>query len=262
MSILMSEPCRIAEQQIQTIAAPFFTMSGLSFFSYARDLNHSRSFSLQTDNELYYAWHEAKSPYCSNVIANGVYDSKKIQNDNLQALSKQLNYNSSIHIFKKHNSFSEIITFAASDPSINVLEFYINNLQLINKFILHFKDEAGSIINEAMNAPVSIPACMDYANFTKQDSLAKADSNNDFAIQQYHFDDKLSLKLSAREKQCLSLYIRGKPTSQIADIMNIKKVTADTHMKNIKTKFKCDSKSDLFEKLWDLGILSGTTLFD
>lgn len=251
----LSQPCLLATHKISKIAAPLFKATGLNFFSYARDFDTNKSFSLQTDIEMYLAWYDTKSPYCSSVIPNGIYTAESIQNAQLQSRAKELNYSNTIHIFRKNADYSEIITFAAPSNSMNVMQFYVNNMGLFNRFLMYFKDKATDLIAEATRDPIIVPDFMLQPTNPFIANLDRATFDEETRVSTFYFEDDFGVKLSKRELECLNYYIKGLSTSQIATLMNVKKITADTFMKNVKHKFNCGSKTELFEKLWNLGII-------
>ncbi len=69
-------------------------------------------------------------------------------------------------------------------------------------------------------------------------------------------DDHPGIQLTPRQKECLFYILRGKTTKSIAAKLNLSAKTIETHIDNIKTKFKCHSKSALIEKAIDLGFLN------
>ncbi|MBS0286160.1 MAG: helix-turn-helix domain-containing protein [Proteobacteria bacterium] len=257
-----SQTCLLAQSKMQKIAAPLFDATGLNFFSYARDFDGNKSISLQTDNNLYHAWFESKSPYCSHLTPDGVYASNSIQNQPLQHQAKMLNYGNGIHIFKRLKTYTEVITLAAPTNSVNMLEFYVNNIDLVNRFILFFKESAVTLIKGAMNDPILVPNDMIAKTPIIKDTIPDIQElRENFSIKKYYFDDNVEIKLSKRELECLSYYIKGLSSSQISNIMNVKKVTTDTFLRNIKMKFNSSSRSELFEKFWQLGILTANGIF-
>lgn len=260
---LSTPVCSKAASNMRKIAAPLFAGTEINFFSYARDFERNKSISLQTDNSLFHAWFEANNPYCSAVTPEGVYTFDQVQNADLQQSARTLQYGNGIQIFKRHNAFTEIFTFASPNETNTVLQFYSNHREIINKFIYYFKDKAAHLIERAMQDPFIVPENMlAISNNQAVPSIDTESLKNVFDTRHYYFDDNVAIKLSKRELQCLNLYLKGLSTSQIATLMSVKKVTADTFMRNVKHKFNCSSKPELFEKLWNYKVLNTNGLFD
>ncbi|MGE3319388.1 MAG: helix-turn-helix transcriptional regulator [Candidatus Berkiella sp.] len=258
-NIPSESPCLRATSAIQKIAMPFFKETGFSFFSYARDFDTDKSFSLQTNPDLLLAWFENKNRYCSGTVDNNIYEWSDTQNQTLKEETKILGYENGISIFRRHETYTEIFGLSCPINTMKPLQFYANKQNYINKFFLYFKEQAAKIIEKAASEPLVLPEYMISPKSIKANALAE----DIFSIKKYYFDDKYDgVRISNREKICLSHYLRGKSTSEIAVIMNVKKVTVDTYMKNIKTKFNCNSRSKLFEIFWDLGIFQTEGLFN
>lgn len=254
--------CLSSTSAIKKIAQPFFDATGFSFFSYARDFNIDKSFSLQTNPDLLLAWFENKNRYCSGTVEHDVYEWSDTQNQNLKEETRILGYENGLSIFKRHETYTEIFGLSCPINTIKPLKFYANNHSYINKFFYYFKEQAAKIIETAISDPLVLPEYMVSPQRLSCEQNEIHLFNDDFSIKKYFFDDKYNgVRISKREKICLSHYLRGKSTSEIAEIMNVKKVTVDTYMKNIKTKFNCNSRSRLFEIFWDLGIFQSNGLF-
>ncbi len=250
-----------ATKAIQKIATPFFDATGFNFFSYARDFDTNKSFSLQTNPDLFCAWFETKSPYCSETIEDGVYLWSDIQNDKLVEHTKVIGHDNGIFIFKRHESYSEIFGLSsAKESALNHMQFYANNTSLINKFFLYFKDQAAKLIKSSILDPMVLPEyMMSTPKVVKQNHAQLHDS---FNIKKYYFNDKFDgIRLSSREIETLTYYLQGKSTSEIANILNLKKVTVDTYMRNVKFKFNCTTRSQLYETLWKLDIFKTSGVF-
>lgn len=260
-----SNICLTAAKHVQKITKPFFEATGFNFFSYARDFNSNKSFSLQTNNDLFLASYETKSAHCSAHVADGVYLWSDIQNNALVEEIKAIGHDNGIFIFKHHSTFSEIYALSAPKNSFNHLQFYVNNKDLVNKFFLYFKEQAAKSIKQAMEDPITIPDYMSSRPIKNANECTRdLSSLNDFlAIKRFHFSDDFDgIKLSRREIECLSHYLKGKATSDIANMLSLKKVTIDTFMRNIKKKFNCQTRSQLYETFWKLDIFKTNGVFN
>lgn len=72
----------------------------------------------------------------------------------------------------------------------------------------------------------------------------------------YHIEDSYpDIPLTERESECLFFVLRGKITKEIAKILKISPRTVETYFDNIKTKLRCDNKSQVIEKSISLGYM-------
>ncbi len=260
-----SNICLTATKSVQKVAKPFFEATGFNFFSYARDFNGNRSFSIQTNNDLFLASFENKSAYCSAHVADGVYVWNDIQNDGLIDDIRAIGHDNGIFIFKRHSAFSEIFALSTPKHAFNHLQFYANNKELINKFFFYFKEQAAKTIKQAMEEPLVLPDYMTSRPIKNANQYNQNLStlNDALTIKRFYFNDDFDgIKLSKREIECLGHYLKGKTASDIATILNLKKVTIDTFMRNIKKKFNCQTRSQLYEIFWKLEIFKTNGVFN
>ncbi len=57
--------------------------------------------------------------------------------------------------------------------------------------------------------------------------------------------------LTSRESECLFYLLRGKTSKEIAKKLTVSPKTVDFHIENIKNKWDCHSRSDLFDKAYE-----------
>jgi DNA-binding CsgD family transcriptional regulator len=60
--------------------------------------------------------------------------------------------------------------------------------------------------------------------------------------------------LSDREIDCLKLLIQGHTSKTISKELEISKRTVETYIENIKNKLSCDSKSEIIDRVFKLGL--------
>lgn len=63
-------------------------------------------------------------------------------------------------------------------------------------------------------------------------------------------------KLSVREMECFYHFLKGKTLKEIAAILNLSKRTIESYYENIKSKFGCDTKTELIIEAVRQGYLS------
>ncbi len=62
-----------------------------------------------------------------------------------------------------------------------------------------------------------------------------------------------SKTLTSRESQCLFYILRGRSAKEIASLLNISDKTVNFHVENIKKKWNCRTRSDIFDVAYDYG---------
>ncbi len=75
----------------------------------------------------------------------------------------------------------------------------------------------------------------------------------------FEFNSQIqSYALTPRESECLFHLLRGRTTKTIARILSVSPCTIAFHLKNLKSKFNCHSKSRLISKAIEKGFLEKT----
>lgn len=73
----------------------------------------------------------------------------------------------------------------------------------------------------------------------------------------YVLGDNLKIQdLSTRQSECLFLLLRGRSAKAIANMLNISQRTVESHIEEVKIKFKCHNKQQLIEKSINEGYLN------
>ena len=80
-------------------------------------------------------------------------------------------------------------------------------------------------------------------------------------LKYYEFTDEYSHKicLSKREAECLYYTLKGRTAMEIGDILMISPKTVESYIAAAKNKLGCDTRAELFDKAYALGI---STLFN
>jgi DNA-binding CsgD family transcriptional regulator len=252
---------------VRALASNLFKSTGLNYFFYERIYNQNSFFFLNTDLHFFSRWFNIKlndkTPLLSESITDGVYLWSNTENKQFLQVMHALNYSNGITIIKNHDSYLEAFGFAAPIAHQHIMSLYLNKMELLNKFVLYFKDQASQLIAKARQQLIILPDYMKHPNQDKENSILYNELTNSMAIKKYNFNDKYNdINLSKRELQCLSLYLKRNTTTQIAHVLNLQKSAVDNYIYRVKKKFHCNSSSDLINLFWDLGILKSNGWFD
>ncbi len=151
------------------------------------------------------------------------------------------NINHLFTIVQVGNKNKEYFHFAteANLPSIN--NRYLQNLDVLNRFILYFKDKISSHKSLAKSHDYKFSISDQKANFyTQTESVALDPSNlmQEFSLTRIAFNDQGDY-LTHREFECLHWLSLAKTIDQIALLLNITTRTVNAHIANIKEKTGC-----------------------
>lgn len=164
-------------------------------------------------------------------------------------------------ISKKNQENWEFYHFGGPRNFVALPGFYLSNIDLLEKFILHFQEKAQKLIiqankqriyhsiNRAPNLTEKKGVALPLATFSQQTSLRK------------QFLEQLSTKrfplvacdqkiiLTKREMDCLRELFKGYPAREIGQRLCVSSRTVETHIVHIKDKLQCDTKTQLIDKL-------------
>jgi DNA-binding CsgD family transcriptional regulator len=171
--------------------------------------------------------------------------------------SKFFDINNGVTIIKHNSSYYDMYNFATSANNSGVINFYLNNFDLLENFILYYKEKAGKLIDISSKNKLILPV--------RPDNIAK---NIDAEISNYYLHTnifskiqqlnicKSNFKISHREQQTLFYLLRGKTAKEIGCILNISPKTVEYYIENLKNKFNCHSRSELISKGIENGCLN------
>jgi len=175
----------------------------------------------------------------------------------------KLYYNTghSITISQPQADGCEFFLFSAKVVDKKSIPFLAKNLDILYHFILYFKDRAAKLLKRAQNATIRdvdiIQAVRSADLILSEQALCDkmlANKEKFFKstrIYKYTFEsgEQKGIKLSDREIDCIIHLLNNKTGKQTAKEMRISPRTVEHYLDNIRTKFDCNTKSDLFVKL-------------
>jgi len=146
-----------------------------------------------------------------------------------------------ISLIKKDSMCVEIYHFGADRNNTRASEFYLNNLDFLKRFISHFLCSSSDILKEISSYPLKglfLPFLLPKDIGTSLNT--KMPEQFDPVTQRV-----LSISLSRREKECLSLLSKGKRGKEIAYCLGISTRTVECYFYTLKRKFGAHTLSEL-----------------
>lgn len=234
---------------IKTICAPFCEYLDISLFGYFR-INSDGMFGAlsnypenldyfsQENMHLNYPYliHPSllRSGYVFTSIGGNAQDSEKL-------FERFQMYHLLINI-KHLGQDLEGFVFASKGRSTECTMALYPKLEMMNKFIKHFKREAKSLLGKMMRDGINLKAAKGKAFFQVDPKLPL--SNTDPEALKFL---KALAPLSAREHQCLELFKQGNSAQSTAAILGLSQRTVEHYFDNIKNKLGCKSKWELLD---------------
>jgi len=154
-------------------------------------------------------------------------------------------------IIQYHSSYYEVYGFATNSYYPAIYEYYINYLDDLKKFILHFKDKAFSILQQYDAMPIS---------WNLNEEINSYEQVNRREIDTIHsqISDKIDINkvvlpgrdrfvLSRREYEVLLLLGKGLTMKEAARILVLSPRTIESYVNDAKLKLGVYSKRELID---------------
>ncbi len=170
------------------------------------------------------------------------------------------NIDNGITIIEKQMDSCDFYYFGTTKNNAKIINFYLNNIDLLKRFILYFKDRANSIIKQADKDRIVLPDHFDQresasSNESCIQELFKREFLKETAIKTLKLTGELKGEvLTNKQLNCIINLMEGKTAKEIAKTLDISHRTVEGHVTKLKTRFNCRTKNDLLSKLLKNGL--------
>lgn len=194
-------------------------------------------------NKSYKVQIAAASPTCNYQLKTGFYLIDNLNcNDPLRQEMQQgrklyFSYYHNLVFMRSTGEYVEGFDFGTNNKNSAINEWYLSNIDVLEKFMQYFKARVSNILNDSDKYCFHSPDLIEpsgnkvYRNI-EQGLIRDQDVLKTKVEVQYE-------KLTAREKECLYWLFCGKTAPEIALILNISKRTVEKFISNLKEKFNC-----------------------
>lgn len=146
--------------------------------------------------------------------------------------------------------------FANNQESKSINQTYLANLDLLNLFILHFKEtlRTASHLREAYHFTYGLDEnAANYLLSPSEDEFFRHHNRTNF-LHQLQASPNLQRQIllphmTGREHDCLRWLIAGKTAPEISIILNVSSRTVEKYLANLKQKFSCQTLCELGYKI-------------
>lgn len=147
---------------------------------------------------------------------------------------------------QENNQYKEISCFYGSRFDCDLNSFYLNNLDILQSFIMFFKDKASRLINEFESERIRIPEKYRVATDTQKKCAEhkRVEFLSSIKPKKFFINEKY---LTEKEAESLYWLSEGKTSEEIGIILNCSKRTVEKQIEQIKDKLGCYTKSDLIK---------------
>ncbi len=163
-----------------------------------------------------------------------------------------------IYLFERHIGYVDYFHFSSTPDNPHAINFYLNNMDLLESFKLYFKDKAEKLLQKANSHRILLPEHMrlNFKGLTPNDEVSN--NLNILKNRTKEINQRLQLhfntKLTPREIQSLCYLLRGRTALATAQALNISPKTVEFYIDSVKTKLNCLTRADLFDKAWETNL--------
>lgn len=214
--------------------------------------NHPQWMSFVLEKELWITTKFQEKIKLINEIPSihSIWDEKYLAQDKIYQALFEHNIWNGLSIYKKFEHYIETFAFATTKENTSIINFYIENMAVIERFILYFREQIQPLIRK-LDSRILIPF--------EIHPLIKT-SNIKLGIDSFFANtpiNRITLNingtdhtLSRREIECLIPTIKGKTSKEVARILGLSPRSVEKYIDNIKEKFHCESRGQMMEKIF------------
>lgn len=237
---------------------------GLSYFTFDRtyeDGSHLRLTNAGKWIESYYRtelYKQAIFEKDPRLFCNGFVFWSWLKREPIYSAASEHNIDHGLTIIERNKQYADFFHFGTTLDNFISQETLISHINFLHRFVAYFKQETHKLILTAEKTRFILPI-----DAHEEIHLQELEYNKSYPLEDllkktevsrlYLGDDYDNAYLTRRELDILSLLKDGKKPVRIANSLGISNRTLETHIKNIKEKFKCSTLFDLGFKLGSIG---------
>ena len=148
----------------------------------------------------------------------------------------------------KNNDYLERFCFATGKDNWQIKTFYLNNLKLLKRYLIFFRENTKSLVNNFdINFLGTFTDGVDITGAGVANSYVKANLLSEkLDAPRYKIDSTvLGVHLAPREIECLYYIAHGFLLKEVAEKLGISISTVAYYLNNIKAKTKCNTRAEL-----------------
>jgi DNA-binding CsgD family transcriptional regulator len=158
-----------------------------------------------------------------------------------------------LFLFERYIGYFDLFLFFSTTNNESIINFYINNIDVLEKFGQFFKEKAAKLIIAANAQKIIIPTDMrpNFKGLTDPITLAQLDKQKflgQLNVKRYQLSGKYQhVSLTARELECIKCLATGYTAKETANFLRLSIRTIETYISNIKVKLDCHRKSQIIK---------------
>lgn len=234
------------EQDINQICHPLFNATGINYFNFCAWKNDGTFTGLTSDNKYVAHYLKKKFSTLGQKVSTGVHLWQGLFDDEVIKFARNdFDHDHGVSLVYTKPEGIEWYSFAASSKNTSIVNFYMNNLDLLEQFILYFKDQASEVINRCHELSLPISELFETKALPVND-IGTEQLREEINPRKVILDSKNGpIRLSVTELFCLCHYAKGISAADIGAVISRTQKTVEYHLGNIKHKAGVSKKSEL-----------------
>lgn len=243
-----------------SLCEPLFRNSIVSFLNYCRFLPNGHVYCL-TNHPEWLKYHFSQEYRLIEPINEDYLQMKKFHcllepSDISFDIADRFNMHVPIDFIECTEEYVDLFCFAfpTSKKENECINYYMNSLDIFEKFKLYFMEKAGKMISQLEEKKILLPSHMRGISSTiVENTETNIASQRNNIIKQLSTTKKTfvinrkKIALTKREIECLQFIGRGRSAKEISKNLDISHRTVESHICNIKYKLDCHTKSNLID---------------
>ncbi|MDF1654592.1 MAG: helix-turn-helix transcriptional regulator [Coxiellaceae bacterium] len=228
----MRKDIDVSEQIANNLCHTLFETTPIDFFAFVRAYDNGTCQIISTSTKIYNNLFDnhyritadipdeiLKKRFAYLIPEDGPYH--KAMHD----FKSIINMHHPIDIIERYPGYFDMYCFATHQESLDMNNYYLNHMAALNQAIDSIRMPIQKLIQ--YKPAITLPKAM-RANFKGIDN---------------------AIHYTAREKQCISLILKGYTARKTAEALNLSPRTIEHYFEKIKQKNHCNSRVELIETL-------------
>jgi DNA-binding CsgD family transcriptional regulator len=239
-----------SSNDVNDFCAPILNPLGITYFNYLKIYSDS-SRELLTNNAAWIDHFYQNELYKSvgaidieHLLPKGYFLWSELSTEDpiYQCGRKSFNIDNGITIVIKRKDVTHLYIFASYRNNVNINNFYVKNIDLLQRFILYFTDKASDLIKQAAKNRIYLPEKQIITpTIPIRDPLLSEFDREKFyhqtTIDKYYLlGESDDFYLTAKQAQCAAYFAQGATAKQCAKALHLSPRTVESHLKEVKDK--------------------------
>jgi LuxR family quorum-sensing system transcriptional regulator SolR len=251
MQLKQTHPVFRSHLEIETLISPL-RRHNINYFTYRKFyMDNSRVFlgtrpdwlNIFLSNKMYLRGNTEAKP---QLYKRQAVLWSTLPNQSIFQAARSIGIDHGIYLMYPGIDYCEIFAFATSPNHPGTVNFYLNNLDVLENFTLYFRDQASCLLEESEKHKIFMP----YHDkglevYEKEEMFAFCNPNAPYTLL-----PKRELKISQRQKECMYWLLKGATSKEIAAQLGLSFRTVEDYIGFLKQKFQARNKADLLIKLY------------